>query len=273
MADVRGLQVEEVLKVCRENTARVYGLQEGGGREEGRRLVRSILEGLLGAVLGETRDTDITDSMLACEQSSCEELNIRMAALGVPCEVLVSAVVSPWLLYVQLVGPRTVALAGLTAAMTEYYSVMENRQEHSVTAVDVGNLVAARFGGMSDFSRARVTALEDDGVELFFLDFGNISRTPVSEVFLLPASFLSLRHQAVRCSLAGVEPLGAGDWTEAAVDFLHWTVGCSSGEVLWARLLDWRMEGGALTPVVELSCRGESVAVRMVGDGWAGFNQ
>ena len=272
---MRGLRVEEVLEVCRENTARVYRLQEGGAREESRRLVRDLLEGLLGAVVGETQGTEVMDSNKVCEESSCEELNIRMAALGVPCEVLVSAVADPWLLYVQLVGPRTVALASLTTAMTEYYSIRENRQEHSVNTAAVGELVAARFRGprevAHDFSRARVTAVEDGQVELFFLDFGDWSRTPVSEVFLLPASFLALRHQAVRCSLAGVQPLGASEWTEESADFLHWATHCSSEEVLWARLLDWRMEGGALTPALELSCRGESVARRMVKEGWAAF--
>ena len=85
------------------------------------------------------------------------------------------------------------------------------------------------------------------------------------------SQFLYLPHQAVPCCLAGLSPKGRL-WSEEAVDHLMELTQAGSGQVLWARLMDWKMEDSlGLLPCVELFIGNCSVNTSLVQIGHAIF--
>ncbi|KAF9788867.1 hypothetical protein SFRURICE_018443 [Spodoptera frugiperda] len=75
---------------------------------------------------------------------------------GAPIEVFVSAVSSPSRFWVQFVGPQVTQLDLLVEEMTEYYGKKENRENHALSHVSVGQVVAAVFRHDGRWYRARV---------------------------------------------------------------------------------------------------------------------
>lgn len=60
-------------------------------------------------------------------------------------EVYVSAMENPSKFWVQIVGPKATELDCLVDEMTDYYNKLENRSQHVLDDVNVGDLVAAVF--------------------------------------------------------------------------------------------------------------------------------
>ena len=229
-------------------------------RREAVAVVKEVLGKLLWEVCGEV-------VWSGEEDSGAEELPIRMAALGVRCEVLVSALESPALLWLQLPGSRTIRLNQLNSSLTRHCSQPEVEQ---VEEVEVGQVVAARFGAEGGFYRAKVVAIIGEQVELFYVDYGDWDIQGRAGVRPLLQEFRVLRHQAVRCRLAGVAPrvevevVGGDGWGEEAVEELATLTRCAEGRVGWATLVDWCMEGGLLVPCVRLEVQGRDVGEEMV---------
>ena len=95
-------------------------------------------------------------------------------------EVFVSGVESPSEFYVQKIGSRSVELDKLTAEMTQFYEEETNRKLMSLSAVEAGDVVAAKFSDEENYYRAKIVSVEENSydydqstVELFFVDYGD----------------------------------------------------------------------------------------------------
>ena len=280
LAKVKGMTVEEVLAQSYCNITRVYKLQRKAVRGEGKEIAEDILRKILKDTIGQwdfevgQMDNSWGRNLTWDKQSASpgrEELNVRMMSLGVACEVMVSTVESPDKLYLQMAGSKLVQLNRLNYRLTEFNASVENRKNLTVDEVVVGMLVASQFGSKEDLCRARVVAVKGGHVELFYVDFGDWDWRELSSLSRLPGQFLDLPHQAVPCCLAGLSPKGRL-WSEEAIDHLMELTQAGSGQVLWARLMDWKMEDSlGLLPCVELFIGNCSVNTSLVQIGHAIF--
>lgn len=68
-------------------------------------------------------------------------------------------------------------------------------------------MVAAKFSYDNKWYRAEViNVVEDSQYEVFFVDYGDLEVLSIDNVFELRTDMLSLRLQAVECSLANTKP-------------------------------------------------------------------
>lgn len=128
-------------------------------------------------------------------------------------EVYVSAVSSPSRFWVQFVGPQVVQLDKLVAHMTEYYGNKENKANHALEKVSIGQVVAAVFRHDGRWYRARVDDLRPNEfdatqqvADVFYLDYGDSEYVATHDLCELRADLLRLRFQAMECFLAEVKP-------------------------------------------------------------------
>ena len=268
VAEVKKMTVQEVLAQSDANISSVYKLSRRAARGEGKAMVTEILGDIMREIIGPV------DLDAACKQNQRddrEELNARMMCLGVACEVMVSAVEGPDKIYVQLAGSRLVQLNRLNSKLTDFFTEAANQERFAVEEVKVGLMVAAQFGEDIGFFRARVVGVEENQAELFYVDFGDWDCKALSSVFKLPDQFLDLPHQAVPCCLAGLCAPGSG-WSDESIDCLMQLTQAASGQVLWVKLVDWRLEEGlGLLPCVELFFGNCNINKSFVQTGHANF--
>ena len=74
--------------------------------------------------------------------------------------------------------------------------------------------MAACFPGDGQYYRAKITEVSVDGydegkveVEVEFVDFGDLDKKSIKEVFELKTQFLKLNFQAIEASLHNVKPV------------------------------------------------------------------
>ncbi|XP_076239155.1 tudor and KH domain containing protein papi [Calliopsis andreniformis] len=133
-------------------------------------------------------------------------------------EVYVSAMESPSQFWIQIVGSGTTALDKLVSEMTAYYNEEENHELHTLKDVTVGRMVAAKFSFDEQWYRAEVISVLEEGLcEVYFVDYGDHEVVQLGSIFELRTDFLSLRLQAIECSLANVKPRG-NEWSTEACD-------------------------------------------------------
>ncbi|XP_043467814.1 tudor and KH domain-containing protein homolog [Leptopilina heterotoma] len=164
----------------------------------------------------ETKNTEkMENSTASSSELKAESLPLQSSTM----EIFVSACETPSQFFVQVYGPGTLALDELVDKMTVYYNNQENAELHTLKNITVDQMVAAKFCFDSRWYRSEVIAGPDEqgNYEVFFLDFGDRATVPRSEILELRTDFLSLRLQAVECSLANVKPRG-GIWSEGACD-------------------------------------------------------
>lgn len=126
---------------------------------------------------------------------------------AITLEVYVSAMETPNVFWIHVVGPGNNALDNLVSEMTEYYNKEENRELHALKKVTSGQMVAAKFSYDNKWYRAEVVEVMDDSeCEVFFVDFGDLEVLFIDNIFELRTDMLSLRLQAVECSLANTKP-------------------------------------------------------------------
>jgi len=189
-----------------------------------------------------------------------EQEDLKPTAMDNCIEVFVSAVATPGRFWVQKIGPHSVDLDKLTQEMTDYYTQEENVSFHSLSSVDEGEIVAARYSDESSFYRARVVSFREDSydmtrstVDLDFVDFGDAEEKSIGEVFSLKTEFLKLKFQAVECTLAGVRPVGSIEWSEESVSQFASLTHCALWKVVWAKVVEHKAgPKGCLVPSVEL---------------------
>ncbi|XP_072767811.1 tudor and KH domain-containing protein homolog isoform X2 [Anoplolepis gracilipes] len=123
--------------------------------------------------------------------------------------VYVTAVETPNLFWVHVVGPWNETLENLVKEMTEYYNKEENRKNHVLTKVTNGQQVAAKCSYDNNWYRAEVMSVDDSQCEVFFTDYGNFESLSIDNIFELRTEMLSLRLQALECTLANIQPRGS----------------------------------------------------------------
>ncbi|XP_066589030.1 tudor and KH domain-containing protein homolog isoform X2 [Prorops nasuta] len=132
-------------------------------------------------------------------------------------EVYVSAMVSLDEFWVQVVGSGSSSLDKLIEEMTKYYNNVENREAHILNTVTEGQIVAAQFDSDKKWYRAEVLSKLNEGkCEVFFVDFGDREIVYAKNIYELRTDFLSLRLQAIECSLANIKP--CNEWSEEVLD-------------------------------------------------------
>ncbi|XP_018343282.1 PREDICTED: tudor and KH domain-containing protein-like isoform X2 [Trachymyrmex septentrionalis] len=133
-------------------------------------------------------------------------------------EVYVSAMETPSLFWIQVVGSANIHLQHLVHDMTKYYNEKENCQLHTLKKIIVGQMVAARFKYDNKWYRAEViSVMESSEYKVFFVDYGDLEIVPIDDILELRTDMLSLRLQAVECSLANVKPRES-EWSSKAND-------------------------------------------------------
>ncbi|XP_076663373.1 tudor and KH domain containing protein papi isoform X2 [Andrena cerasifolii] len=122
-------------------------------------------------------------------------------------EVYVSAMENPSQFWVQVIGPGITALDKLVSEMTAYYNEEESHELHALKNITLGQIVAAKYNFDERWYRAEVISDPDDGqCEVYFVDYGDHEVVQIDCVLELRTDFLSLRLQAVECSLANIKP-------------------------------------------------------------------
>ncbi|XP_045774335.1 tudor and KH domain-containing protein homolog isoform X2 [Maniola jurtina] len=145
-------------------------------------------------------------------------------------EVYVSAVSTPSRFWVQFVGPQVAQLDELVAHMTEYYSNKDNRANHTIRKLGVGQVVAAVFRHDGRWYRARVDDIRPNEfdatqqvADLYYLDYGDSEYVATHELCELRADLLRLRFQAMECFLAGAVPIGTSRGKDAEGKTPRWS--------------------------------------------------
>ena len=112
---------------------------------------------------------------------------------------------SPNSMWFQLADSES-ELTALVEQLSAHYSAL-GEQELALDSVDKGDVCCAIYSEDSCWYRATVSAQPKDGVaDVRFVDFGNSEAVSLSDIRAVAAEFSSLPAQAVRCSLAGVQP-------------------------------------------------------------------
>ncbi|XP_036142051.1 tudor and KH domain-containing protein homolog isoform X2 [Monomorium pharaonis] len=134
-------------------------------------------------------------------------------------QVFVTAMETPSLFWIQVCSPALIQLQNLVFEMTHYYNKEENQKFHILKKMMPGKMVAAKFKYDGKWYRAEIiSVMESDGLcEVFFVDYGDMELVPTDDVLELRTDMLSLRHQAVECSLANVKPR-ENEWSPEASD-------------------------------------------------------
>ncbi|KAJ8399771.1 hypothetical protein AAFF_G00408760 [Aldrovandia affinis] len=175
-------------------------------------------------------------------------------------EVYVSAIENPQHFWIQILGVRSLQLDKLTAEMNRFYSD-GTQTEQNPQALVVGDIVAAPYRDHGTWNRARVLGvMEDDFVDLYYVDFGDNGELPPESLRQIRSDFLSLPFQAIECSLAGVCPAGEG-WTEAALNDFDQMTYCAQWKPLLAKLCSYSHSEISSWPSVQLYDNGHSKAL------------
>ncbi|KAM0736663.1 Tudor and KH domain-containing protein-like protein [Formica fusca] len=133
-------------------------------------------------------------------------------------EVYVSAMETPNIFWIHVIGPGNTALDNLIFEMTEYYNKEENREFHALKKITPGQMVAAKFSYDNKWYRAEIiTIVGDSQCEVYYVDYGDIDIISTDDVLELCTDMLSLRLQAVECSLANTKPRES-EWSREACD-------------------------------------------------------
>uniref|UniRef100_A0A671WVF3 Tudor domain containing 1 n=1 Tax=Sparus aurata TaxID=8175 RepID=A0A671WVF3_SPAAU len=122
----------------------------------------------------------------------------------------------------------------------------------------VGVPCCAKFPGDGAWYRAMVNEMSEDETSVNFVDYGSCMKVKNKNLRPITPRLLTLPFQAVRCSLAGVEPLGS-EWSSEA---LLWFQTLVDGEKLSARVLSVSEQGYN----VKLESRGQDMAVALISE-------
>uniref|UniRef100_A0A3B5BFI9 Tudor domain containing 1 n=1 Tax=Stegastes partitus TaxID=144197 RepID=A0A3B5BFI9_9TELE len=122
----------------------------------------------------------------------------------------------------------------------------------------VGEPCCAIFPGDGAWYRAMVKEVYEDKVAVNFVDYGYSMKVEKGNLRCITPRLLTLPFQAVRCWLAGVEPLGS-EWSSEA---LLWFQTQVEAEHLSTRVLSVTERGYG----VELESRGQNVAAVLISE-------
>ncbi|XP_012288010.1 tudor and KH domain-containing protein homolog isoform X2 [Orussus abietinus] len=214
-----------------------------------------------GKVSPRNTSVSVSDNTLRSNELLTQAYDSRM-------EVYVSAANNPSQFWVQVVGPGTVALDDLVTEMTLYYEDKKNRELHCLSDVSfsvifhyntrvlwnmyllifffswlkvtVGQIIAAKFSFDKRWYRAEIISINEEGMYgIYFIDYGDDDVKTADDLFELRTDFLSLRLQAVECSLANIKPRG-GEWTLDACNKFYDLTWAAQWKVLIAKVRGYK---------------------------------
>ncbi|KAG2208754.1 hypothetical protein INT47_007853 [Mucor saturninus] len=181
-------------------------------------------------------------------------------------DIVVSDIISGSHFYVQKV---TDEIAKLETVMSELGQYQNGRPADPTFKARVGENVSAKFTEDDCWYRARVKRISHEGIEVFYIDFGNSETLSSSRVRSLPENFKQLKAQAHEATLSFVKsPEVNEDYgIEALERFRDLTgnkqlvanVDARDGNVLCLTIFDFRKSTSAE----------DSVNLDMVKDGQA----
>ncbi|KAE8284044.1 Tudor domain-containing protein 1 [Larimichthys crocea] len=177
--------------------------------------------------------------------------------IDLPCDgqtvaLLVSVVENPQEFYCHINNPTDrKQLTELTAKLKQHCEA-----EASPFEPKVGEPCCSGFPGDVTWYRAMVTMLSEDKVSVKFVDYGHSTMVEKKHLRSITPQLLTLPFQAIRCRLAGVEPLGS-EWSSEA---LLWFQTLVDGEQLSVRVLSSSDQGYD----VKLHSRGQDVADALI---------
>ncbi|XP_073345172.1 tudor domain-containing protein 1 [Pagrus major] len=173
-------------------------------------------------------------------------------------------------------GQTVALLASVVENPQEFYCRIDNPTDHqrlielgaelkqhcevktSPFVPKVGVPCCALFSGDGAWYRTMVNELSEDEASVNFVDYGYCMKVENKNLRPITPRHLTLPFQAVRCSLAGVEPPGS-EWSSEA---LLWFQSLVDGEKLSARVLSVSEQGYN----VKLESRGQDVAVALISE-------
>lgn len=192
-------------------------------------------------------------------------------------KVFVSAVEHPSHFWIQVLGSTSMEFDKMISEMTEYYSKDDNLQASQVSDLKVDDIVAAPFTADNNWYRARITGIDGDKVDLYYVDFGDSELMPKEKVKSLRSDFFNLPHQALECKLADVIPKG-DTWSEEAIDMFEALTYCARWKVLHAKTVNYeKTSAGQTVPCLEMidtnTTQNVNIAEELVNRGFAAWEE
>ena len=177
----------------------------------------SVRQRLLDSVEVSTEDSFCTaENSAEEEEESDDAVALVVDAVTLPpqgkFEVYMSHVKSPSAFWVQKRSSETL-LTELSEEMHEYY---ESRSKSDIR-VEVGAFCTVKCVEEEKWCRGRVTGVDANNVDVFYVDHGNADTVDASSVLPLQNKFAALPAQASSCRLAGVTPAGS-EWSDDAIE-------------------------------------------------------
>uniref|UniRef100_A0A672JGL6 Tudor domain containing 1 n=1 Tax=Salarias fasciatus TaxID=181472 RepID=A0A672JGL6_SALFA len=144
--------------------------------------------------------------------------------------------------------------------LTELDSELKLHCEADATSLvpKVGDPCCALHPGEGRWCRGMVRKVSEDCVTVYFVDGGQTIDVKMSNVRSITVELLKLPFQAIRCWLAGVEPLES-EWSSESLLFFLTLV---DGQQLSARVLSVTEQGCG----VELESKGQNVAAALISE-------
>ncbi|XP_058650090.1 tudor domain-containing protein 1 isoform X2 [Onychostoma macrolepis] len=140
------------------------------------------------------------------------------------------------------------------------YELMKHcESERASFTPTVGEPCCALFTGDAHWYRAMVLEVCGEGkARVYFVDYGNSCEVEAVHLKAITPNLLKLPFQAIRCWLAGVEPL-EGQWTKEAV---HKFQGLCAGQPLSGKVLSITEKGYG----VDLESSGQSIVAVLISE-------
>ena len=124
--------------------------------------------------------------------------------------------------WIQVVGHRTTSAAEeMLERMSHFYNNLSCSEipDYLISSPAEGQNCAAPYQSDGNYYRARVLKiLSPDLVEVYYVDYGNKSRVPVSSLRRIELSNMILPAQAIRCRLANVRPVEFDRWSPGSAN-------------------------------------------------------
>lgn len=191
-------------------------------------------------------------------------------------EVFVSGVESPSEFYVQKIGSRSVELDKLTAEMTQFYEEETNRKLMSLSAVEAGDVVAAKFSDEENYYRAKIVSVEENSydydqstVELFFVDYGDSDTRGIADIFELKTEYLKLKFQAIKVSLAGVKPYPGPTWSDQSIEYFCQISHSAMWKDVLAKIKGYNEENVPSVELIDSSQNGLNIGEELIRQEFA----
>lgn len=140
-------------------------------------------------------------------------------------EVSVTHIIDPHHFWVMLIE-NWPALRALTEEMKQFYSSRESAHyKMPGWFVSVGQACCALYEDGSWYRGLVVGIQSVDSIEVFYVDYGNKARLPLSSLRVLRSQFIKLPAQGLPCKLAHIQPFGrAKEWSPGSTHkFYHLT--------------------------------------------------